>query len=93
MGTELKSAEPEEPRRACTVCCAAVDEVDNRSASHESSLSHQSEEVPLKVAAAEGDNKESESMVSEETTETSMLFRDEPESTPNMIMPLIIMST
>ncbi|KAI9127759.1 hypothetical protein K1719_000752 [Acacia pycnantha] len=80
--TELKSAEPEEPRMGCTVCCATVDEPANRSVSHESSLSHQSEEAPPKVASAEGDSKESESMVSEETAETSMLFRDEPESTP-----------
>ncbi|XP_028804466.1 LOB domain-containing protein 41 [Neltuma alba] len=80
-GTELKSAEPEEPRSGCTVCCAAVDEVANRSASHESSLSHQSEEAPPNVeTAAEEDSKESDSMVSVETAETSMLFRDEPES-------------
>lgn len=81
-GTGLKSAEPEEPRSGCTVCCAAVDEVANRSASHESSLSHQSEDAPPDVAVAvEGESKESESMVSVETAETSMLFRDEPEST------------
>ncbi|XP_061348626.1 LOB domain-containing protein 41-like isoform X2 [Gastrolobium bilobum] len=50
----------------------------NRSASHESSLSHQSEAAN----AVEGESKESESMVSVETAETSILFRDEPESNP-----------
>lgn len=50
----------------------------DRSASHESSLSHQSEAAN---ATAEGESKESESMVSVETAENSMiLFRDEPES-------------
>ena len=49
----------------------------NRSASHESSLSHQSE---LANAAEGGESKESESIVSVETAEASVLFRDEPES-------------
>ncbi|KAL2329497.1 hypothetical protein Fmac_017078 [Flemingia macrophylla] len=44
-----------------------------RSGSHDSSLSHQSEAVNAV---------ESESMVSVETAETSILFRDEPESNP-----------
>lgn len=76
-GTETGSSEPDASRfkRPWTGCCA-TEEVMNRSASHESSLSHQSEEV---VAAAEGESKESESMVS---VETSILFRDEPESNP-----------
>lgn len=81
-GAEVGPAEPEEPRDGWTGCCAAAaaaEEVVNRSASHESSLSHQSEEAPN--AAAEGESKESESMVSVETTETSILFRGEPEST------------
>ncbi|MCI47537.1 LOB domain-containing protein 41-like, partial [Trifolium medium] len=47
----------------------------NRSASHESSISHQSEAV--NAAAVDGESKESES-------ETSMiLFRDEPEKESN----------
>ncbi|GLU10804.1 hypothetical protein SLE2022_275850 [Rubroshorea leprosula] len=46
----------------------------NRSSSHESSLSHQSE-----VAAVDGDSKETESMISVETAEASLLFRAEPE--------------
>uniref|UniRef100_A0A1S3DX18 LOB domain-containing protein 41-like n=1 Tax=Cicer arietinum TaxID=3827 RepID=A0A1S3DX18_CICAR len=61
-----------------------VEEVMNRSASHESSLSHQSEAV--NAAAVDGESKESdESMASVETAETSMnLFRDEPESTRDL---------
>lgn len=52
-----------------------VEEVMNRSASHESSISHQSEAV--NAAALDGESKESES-------ETSMiLFRDEPEKESN----------
>lgn len=48
----------------------------NRSTSHESSLSHQSE-----LAVVENESKESDSMVSAETAETaSLLFRAEPES-------------
>ncbi|PRQ53086.1 putative transcription factor AS2-LOB family [Rosa chinensis] len=47
----------------------------NRSTSHESSLSHQSE-----AANVDGDSKETESMVSSETAEASLLFRAEPES-------------
>lgn len=51
-----------------------VDET-NRSTSHESSLSHQSE-----LAVVENESKESESMVSAETAETaSLFFRAEPE--------------
>ncbi|OIW12220.1 hypothetical protein TanjilG_06010 [Lupinus angustifolius] len=49
------------------------EEVVNRSASHESALSHQSEVA----AAAEGESKYSDSAVS---AETSVLFHDEPES-------------
>ncbi|KAF2313769.1 hypothetical protein GH714_013304 [Hevea brasiliensis] len=46
-----------------------------RSTSHESTVSHQSE-----LAMVDGDSKESESMVSVETAEASLLFRAEPES-------------
>ncbi|XP_004304129.1 PREDICTED: LOB domain-containing protein 41-like [Fragaria vesca subsp. vesca] len=49
----------------------------NRSTSHDSSLSHQSE-----AANVDGDSKETESMVSSETAEASLLFRAEPESSP-----------
>lgn len=85
-GTGLGSVEPAPPRdanakatpspstiNAWTGCCATPDEVLHRSASHESSLSHQSEAL--------NESKESESMISVETAETSVLFRDEPEST------------
>jgi hypothetical protein len=54
-------------------CC--TDEM-NRSTSHESSLSHQSELAPN----VEGESKETESMISVETAEASVLFRAEPES-------------
>ncbi|KAL6287550.1 hypothetical protein ACE6H2_011940 [Prunus campanulata] len=54
-------------------CCA--DEF-NRSTSHESSLSHQSEAA----ANVDGESKETESMVSSETAEAELLFRAEPES-------------
>lgn len=47
----------------------------NRSTSHDSSLSHQSE-----AANVDGDSKETESMISSETAEASLLFRAEPES-------------
>lgn len=56
-------------------CC--TDEL-NRSTSHDSSLSHQSELTPN----VEGESKETESMISEETAEASVLFRAEPESVP-----------
>ncbi|XP_050226618.1 LOB domain-containing protein 40 [Mercurialis annua] len=46
-----------------------------RSLSHESSVSHQSE-----LAMVDGDSKETESMISVETAEVSLLFRAEPES-------------
>ncbi|GKV16812.1 hypothetical protein SLEP1_g27394 [Rubroshorea leprosula] len=46
----------------------------NRSTSHESSLSHQSD-----VAAVDGDSKETDSMISVETGEASLLFPAEPE--------------
>ncbi|KAJ1391418.1 LOB domain-containing protein [Sesbania bispinosa] len=82
-GTELGSAGPDSVRDAGVVAwtgCCATEEVLNRSGSHdhESSLSHQSEAAN----AVEGESKESESMVSVETAETSILFRDEPESNP-----------
>ncbi|XP_061348618.1 LOB domain-containing protein 41-like isoform X1 [Gastrolobium bilobum] len=79
IGTGLGSGEPDGGRitSGWTGCCA-TEEVLNRSASHESSLSHQSEAAN----AVEGESKESESMVSVETAETSILFRDEPESNP-----------
>ncbi|XP_068303444.1 LOB domain-containing protein 41-like [Pyrus communis] len=48
----------------------------NRSMSHESSLSHQSEAA----ATVDGDSKESESMISSETAEAELFFRAEPES-------------
>lgn len=48
----------------------------NRSTSHESSLSHQSEVIAAAAAAsAEGDSKETLSAVSEETAEPPLLFR------------------
>ncbi|KAE9619907.1 hypothetical protein Lal_00040425 [Lupinus albus] len=50
------------------------EEVVNRSASHESSVSHQSEAA---VVMVEGESKDSESAVS---VENSVLFHDEPES-------------
>lgn len=51
----------------------------NRAGSHESSISHQSEAVNAAVVV-DLESKESESMASVETAETSMnLFRDEPE--------------
>ncbi|KAE8685443.1 LOB domain-containing protein 41 [Hibiscus syriacus] len=46
----------------------------NRSTSHESSLSHQSE-----LAVMDGECKETESMISEETALASRLFPEEPE--------------
>ena len=46
----------------------------NRSTSHESSLSHQSE-----LAIMDGESKETESMISEETAVASRLFPAEPE--------------
>ncbi|KAF8010206.1 hypothetical protein BT93_J0980 [Corymbia citriodora subsp. variegata] len=54
------------------------DDEPNRSTSHESSLSHQSEVVAAAAAGAanaEGDSKETLSAVSEETAEPPMLFR------------------
>lgn len=56
--------------------CSADEQ--NRSTSHESSLSHQSELAPN----VEGESKETESMISVETAEASVLFRAEPESMP-----------
>ncbi|XP_020223716.1 LOB domain-containing protein 41 [Cajanus cajan] len=53
-----------------------TEEALNRSGSHDSSLSHQSEAANAV---------ESESMVSVETAETSNLFRDEPESHPKRV--------
>ncbi|KAB2613672.1 LOB domain-containing protein 41-like [Pyrus ussuriensis x Pyrus communis] len=47
----------------------------NRSTSHESSLSHQSEAA----ANVDGDSKESESMISSETAEAELFSRAEPE--------------
>lgn len=79
-GIGLRTDKPEEPT-AWTRCCTAEPEkeVADRTTSHESSLSHQSEETPN--VPAEGESKETESMVSVETADTSILFRDEPEST------------
>lgn len=50
----------------------------NRSTSHESSLSHQSEAAQN----VEGESRESESLASEQTAEASVLFRSEPEPKP-----------
>ncbi|BAT82978.1 LOB domain-containing protein 41-like [Vigna umbellata] len=69
-GTELGSSEPG------LVTCEWTEEAVNRSGSHESSLSHQSEAANAV---------ESESMVSVETAETSILFRDEPDSNPKIV--------
>ncbi|XP_027353009.1 LOB domain-containing protein 40-like [Abrus precatorius] len=71
-GTELGSGEPGSAREP-----EQWTEGLNRCGSHESSLSHQSE--------AANESKESESMVSVETAETSILFRDEPESNPKRV--------
>lgn len=60
--------------------CADVAEL-NRSTSHESSVSHQSEAVNV----VDGESKETESMISVETAEPAaapFLFRAEPESVP-----------
>lgn len=51
----------------------------NRSTSHESSLSHQSEPA----ANVEGESKETESMISVETAEASVLFRAESDAPLN----------
>ncbi|KAF5750135.1 hypothetical protein HS088_TW03G00467 [Tripterygium wilfordii] len=48
----------------------------NRSTSHESSVSHQS----VGANVVDGESKETESMISVETAEPSMLFRADPES-------------
>ncbi|CAJ1844371.1 unnamed protein product [Sphenostylis stenocarpa] len=69
-GNDLGSVEPG------LLTCEWTEEVMNRSGSHESSLSHQSEAANAV---------ESESMVSVETAEASILFRDEPESNPKRV--------
>ncbi|KAL9297524.1 hypothetical protein ACSQ67_023420 [Phaseolus vulgaris] len=69
-GTELGLSEPG------LMTCEWTEEVLNRSGSHDSSLSHQSEAANAV---------ESESMVSVETAETSILFRDEPESNRKLV--------
>lgn len=69
-GTELGLSEPG------LMTCEWTKEVLNRSGSHDSSLSHQSEAANAV---------ESESMVSVETAETSILFRDEPESNRKLV--------
>ncbi|KAH1072670.1 hypothetical protein J1N35_024998 [Gossypium stocksii] len=61
---ENRSSEPPEPR-----CYADEGFEGNRSTSHESSLSHQSE-----LAVMDGESKETESMISEETVAASRLF-------------------
>ncbi|XP_015880531.3 LOB domain-containing protein 41 [Ziziphus jujuba] len=61
--------------------CTVTDEL-NRSTSHESSVSHQSEAVNL-----DGESKETESMISVETAEAS-LFRTEPELAPKSDEPV-----
>ncbi|XP_015962945.1 LOB domain-containing protein 41 [Arachis duranensis] len=67
-----------------TTALLNVDEVVNHSASldHESSLSHQSELATAAEGGGESKERESESIVSVETTAdaASVLFRDEPES-------------
>ncbi|KAJ7971216.1 LOB domain-containing protein [Quillaja saponaria] len=55
-------------------CC--TDELLNRSTSHDSSVSHPSEAAN----AVDGESKESESMISVETAEASILFPAEPQS-------------
>lgn len=62
----------EEEKRGKWSECYADQELMNRSTSHESSLSHQSE-----VAVVDGESKETESMVSVETAEASLLLRAE----------------
>ncbi|KAI3412722.1 uncharacterized protein J3R85_016975 [Psidium guajava] len=64
---ELVPAQDEAPK------CS--DDEPNRSTSHESSLSHQSEVVAPAAANAEGDSKETLSAVSEGTVDPPLLFR------------------
>ncbi|XP_050102733.1 LOB domain-containing protein 41-like [Malus sylvestris] len=72
LGTGSSGAD-DSAKPSCTGCCGNEF---NRSTSHESSLSHQSE-----VAAnVDGDSKESESMISSETAEAELFSRAEPES-------------
>lgn len=59
------------------------EEVVDRSGSHESSLSHQSE-AAANAVAAEGESKESKESESEVSVEASVLFHDEPESNPKV---------
>ncbi|KAJ8761245.1 hypothetical protein K2173_001301 [Erythroxylum novogranatense] len=59
-----------------TVVDSATRDELTRSTSHESSVSHQSE-----VAVVDGESKETESMVSGETAEATLLFRAESELT------------
>lgn len=66
---ENRSSEPPEPR-----CYADEGFEGNRSTSHESSLSHQSE-----LAVMDGESKETSSMISEETVAASRLFPAGPE--------------
>lgn len=69
------------PKPSCAAVAkpkASPEAEPNRSTSHDSSLSHESEPA----ANLEGDSKETESMVSEETAEPSPLFRAEGETTP-----------
>ncbi|KAE8703869.1 LOB domain-containing protein 41 [Hibiscus syriacus] len=64
---EIRNAEAKTEPRYCS-------DEGNRSTSHESSLSHLSE-----LAVMDGESKETESMISEETTPASRLFPEEPE--------------
>ncbi|XP_016649537.1 PREDICTED: LOB domain-containing protein 41 [Prunus mume] len=73
VGSGSGSGADDSAKPSCVGCCA--DEL-NRSTSHESSLSHQSEAA----ANVDGESKETESMVSSETAEAELLFRAEPES-------------
>lgn len=73
VGSGSGSGADDSAKPSCAGCCA--DEF-NRSTSHESSLSHQSEAA----ANVDGESKETESMVSSETAEAELLFRPEPES-------------
>lgn len=72
-GSGCGSGADDSAKPSCTGYCGNEF---NRSTSHESSLSHQSE-----VAAnVDGDSKESESMISSETAEAELFSRAEPQS-------------
>ncbi|OMO80196.1 hypothetical protein CCACVL1_13130 [Corchorus capsularis] len=72
--SKLNKPVVEEENRAAEAEVRCYMDEGNRSTSHESSLSHQSE-----LAAMDGESKETESMVSVETAAASRLFMTEPE--------------